>query len=107
MRCRKDDRLQSGMPDGFLVAAIVREAVGFGELLAARIGLRGADDLDIALGLLEHGGHLLAPPAETDHRDFDGSGHAHLNRSPSRCRLRPAAPHPSWNWQDHWMRRPP
>ncbi len=82
MRRGQDDGLHPGMPEGRLDAGMVREAIGGGELLPGRIGLGGADDLDILLRLLQHGGHLLAPPAEADHRDFDGVGLAHVSRAP-------------------------
>ena len=73
---------------------IVLEAVGLGKFLSRWIGLRGANDLYIVLCLLQHGGHLLAPPAEANHRDFDGPGLVHLKISTSAgfdldlCRLR-------------------
>ena len=65
------------MLNGFLVAAVVPEVVGSGEFPAGRIGLRGADDLDVVPCLLQHRDHLLAPPAEADHGDFDGFGLSH------------------------------
>ena len=60
----------------FRVATIVLEAVGLGKFLSCWIGLRGANDLYIC-------GHLLAPPTEADHRDFDGAGLAYLAISTS------------------------
>ena len=60
---------------------IVLEAVGLGKFLSCWIGLRGANDLYVVLCLLQHGGHLLAPPAEANHRDFDGSALIHLKIS--------------------------
>ena len=77
----KDDGLHARVLQRFNVAAVVRKTVGFGKLLAGRIGLRRANDLDVVRGLLQHGAHLLAPPAEADHRDFDGSGFFHFKIS--------------------------
>src|SRR5215472_10658010 len=78
----QDDGLHAGMPDGLLVAAVVLEAVRRGELLTRRIGLRITDDLDVVPCLLQHGGHLPAPPAEADHRDSNRTGLAHLDAQP-------------------------
>src|SRR4029077_20041319 len=79
MRRGKDDGLHTGVLEGFHFAAVVLEALGFGKFLPCWVRLRGANDLYIVLCLLQHGGHLLAPPAEANHRDFDGAGLIHLD----------------------------
>src|ERR1700733_4775166 len=65
MRRGKDDGLHAGMLEGFHFAAVVTEAVGLGKFLPRWVRLRGANDLYVALCLLQHGGHFLAPPAVT------------------------------------------
>ena len=77
----KDNGLDPRMLEGLRVTGVVPEAIGCREFLAGRIGLRGAGNLDIVLCLLQHGGHLLAPPAEANHRDVDGSALIHLEIS--------------------------
>jgi hypothetical protein len=65
-------------------ASFLVKARGFsqiGKFLSCWIGLRGANDLDVVRRLLQHGGHLPAPPAEANHRDFDGSGFIHFKIS--------------------------
>src|SRR4029079_5542697 len=66
----KSDGLYTGVPEGLDCAAVVLEAVSFGKFLPCWIGLRAANDLYVALCLLQHRGHFLAPPAEANHRDF-------------------------------------
>src|SRR5262249_26410447 len=89
MRRSKDNRLQAGVLEGFRIACVVRKAVGLGKFLAGWMRLGGANDLDIVRRFLQHGGHLLTPPAEANHRDFDGSGFIHFKistcSSPMRC----------------------
>src|SRR5262249_53556584 len=86
MRRGKNDGLHTGVLEGLDFTAVVLEAVGFGKFLPRSIGLRGANDLYVALCLLQHRGHFLAPPAEADHRDFDGSALIHLKISTIRSR---------------------
>src|SRR4029077_7472196 len=81
MRRGKDDGLHTGVLEGFHFAAVVPEALGFVKFLPCWVRLRGANDLYVILCLLQHGGHLLAPPAEANHRDFDGSAVIHLEIS--------------------------
>ena len=81
MRRGKDNGLHAGVLEGFRVAAVVRKAVSLGKFLSCWIGLRGANDLDVVRRLLQDGEHLPAPPAEANHRDFDGSGFIHFKIS--------------------------